>query len=539
MRRNRKKIAGILVLVFLMLGMLGGCQKQTAPADTAQKQQDSDAWMETEEETEEYFNMSDAKEDTRDYSKYEEKKVTNQDAYQTDPVPEGQQQPVEPENAVIDEKTTWTCYLSVSCSTVLDNMEDLKEGKETVVPSNGIIYSRSAVTFNPGESVYDILYRTMKENRIHLDAAFTPGYNSYYIRGINNLYEQDCGDPSGWSYCVNGWYPNYGCSRYAVQDGDEIQWNYTCDGGSDLGRNWYDERKTARCICILPSDCFIYIFCICNRVRHVYDAPGISYYFLSGRMGILFLSQREKSSSDQFVVDVSGILFISSVESAFESSGVTILFYMWTGNPFTLESVIYGLASGVMLVSVLNWFSCYQSVMTSDKFIYLFGKIIPAISLILSMVLRFVPKYKHQIQKVSQAQQCIGRDVSDGSLLARAKHGMKILSIMTTWALENSVETADSMRSRGYGLRGRTNYTIYRFDTRDRGMLAGIVLCGSVVIAAVLLREIEVLYFPVFQLSSGTGKSMAAYLGYGILCFLPLAVNLAEDVKWRYLRSTI
>ena len=155
-----------------------------------------------------------------------------------DPVPEGQQQPVEPENAEIDEKTTWTCYLSVSCSTVLDNMEDLKEGKETVVPSNGIIYSRSAVTFNPGESVYDILYRTMKENRIHLDAAFTPGYNSYYIRGINNLYEQDCGDPSGWSYCVNGWYPNYGCSRYAVQDGDEIQWNYTCDGGSDLGRNW-------------------------------------------------------------------------------------------------------------------------------------------------------------------------------------------------------------------------------------------------------------------------------------------------------------
>lgn len=234
------------------------------------------------------------------------------------------------------------------------------------------------------------------------------------------------------------------------------------------------------------------------------------------------------------------VFFLSAVlNPLLNHQGVTILFYMWTGNPFTLESVIYGLASGVMLVSVLNWFSCYQSVMTSDKFIYLFGKIIPAISLILSMVLRFVPKYKHQIQKVSQAQQCIGRDVSDGSLLARAKHGMKILSIMTTWALENSVETADSMRSRGYGLRGRTNYTIYRFDTRDRGMLAGIVLCGSVVIAAVLLREIEVLYFPVFQLSSGTGKSMAAYLGYGILCFLPLAVNLAEDVKWRYLRSTI
>ena len=232
-------------------------------------------------------------------------------------------------------------------------------------------------------------------------------------------------------------------------------------------------------------------------------------------------------------------LISAVVNPLFNHKGVTLIFYLKNGNPLTLESILYGLAAGVMLVSVLNWFSCYQVVMTSDKFIYLFGKAIPAMSLILSMVLRFVPKFKNQIVKISNAQKCIGRDVTNGNMLMKAKHGMKILSIMTTWALENSVETADSMRSRGYGLRGRTNYTIYRFDTRDRGMLAGIVLCGSVVIAAVLLREVEVLYFPVFQLSSGSGKSMAAYLGYGILCFLPLAVNLAEDVKWRYLRSTI
>lgn len=116
-----------------------------------------------------------------------------------------------------------------------------------------------------------------------------------------------------------------------------------------------------------------------------------------------------------------------------------------------------------MLVSVLNWFSCYQVVMTSDKFIYLFGKAIPAMSLILSMVLRFVPKFKNQIVKISNAQKCIGRDVTNGNMLMKAKHGMKILSIMTTWALENSVETADSMKSRGYGLRGRNNFSICRF----------------------------------------------------------------------------
>ena len=97
--------------------------------------------------------------------------------------------------------------------------------------------------------------------------------------------------------------------------------------------------------------------------------------------------------------------------------------------------------------------------MTSDKFIYLFGKAIPAVSLILSMVLRFVPRFKNQIEKTSDSQKCIGRDVTNGNVLARAKHGMKILSVMTTWALENSVETADSMKSRGYGLRGRNNFS--------------------------------------------------------------------------------
>ena len=95
-------------------------------------------------------------------------------------------------------------------------------------------------------------------------------------------------------------------------------------------------------------------------------------------------------------------LISALVNPLFNHEGVTLLFYFRTGNPLTLESIVYGLASGVMLVSVLNWFSCYQVIMTSDKFIYLFGKLIPAMSLILSMVLRFVPKFKNQIEKVSR-----------------------------------------------------------------------------------------------------------------------------------------
>ena len=110
--------------------------------------------------------------------------------------------------------------------------------------------------------------------------------------------------------------------------------------------------------------------------------------------------------------------------------------------------------------------------MTSDKFVYLFGRVIPALSLVLSMTLRFVPKFKAQIQVVSEAQRCVGRDVSNGSVLQRLRNGITILSIMVTWALENAIETADSMKSRGYGLPGRTAFSIYRFDSRDKAALA-------------------------------------------------------------------
>lgn len=232
-------------------------------------------------------------------------------------------------------------------------------------------------------------------------------------------------------------------------------------------------------------------------------------------------------------------LISALVNPLFNHEGVTLLFYFRTGNPLTLESIVYGLASGVMLVSVLNWFSCYQVIMTSDKFIYLFGKLIPAMSLILSMVLRFVPKFKNQIEKVSDAQKCIGRDVTNGNTLAKAKHGMKILSIMTTWALENSVETADSMKSRGYGLRGRTNFSIYRFDTRDKWIFSVIAAADLIVLGGIVTKKVYFLYFPMMEGNPLNWETLLIYVIYGGMCMLPMVINIVEDIKWRYLKSEI
>lgn len=164
-------------------------------------------------------------------------------------------------------------------------------------------------------------------------------------------------------------------------------------------------------------------------------------------------------------------LLAALINPAFNHQGATILTYLPSGNPLTLESIAYGLAAAALLSAVVTWFSCYTAVMTSDKFVYLFGRVIPALSLVLSMALRFVPRFQVQARAVSQAQRCVGRDVSDGSLLQRLRNGVTILSILLTWCLENALETADSMKSRGYGLPGRTAFSIYRLDDRDQAAL--------------------------------------------------------------------
>ena len=157
------------------------------------------------------------------------------DKYMTDPIPEGKPKPVEPENQEVNTAKTYTCTFSIECSTILNNLDMLDPDKLEMVPSGGVILAKTSVTFYEGESVFDVLQRLCRDQDIHMESSWTPIYNSAYIEGIHNLYEFDCGSLSGWMYRVNGWYPNYGCSRYQLQQGDVVEWRYTCDLGSDIG----------------------------------------------------------------------------------------------------------------------------------------------------------------------------------------------------------------------------------------------------------------------------------------------------------------
>jgi energy-coupling factor transport system permease protein len=229
------------------------------------------------------------------------------------------------------------------------------------------------------------------------------------------------------------------------------------------------------------------------------------------------------------------MLFAALINPAFNHRGGTILTYLPSGNPLTLESILYGIAAAVMLAAVITWFSCFNQVMSFDKFIYLFGRVIPALSLFLSMSLRLVPRFRAQIRIISDAQKCVGRDVSDGGMLRKAKHGIRILSIMITWVLENTIETADSMKSRGYGLPGRTAFSIYRFDRRDRKMLTFILACGAYITAGTGLGGLYGRYFPTFRANWDiyTFSIVLVYLALGAA---PLILNLREDLLWKKIR---
>ncbi len=226
------------------------------------------------------------------------------------------------------------------------------------------------------------------------------------------------------------------------------------------------------------------------------------------------------------------------INPAFNHEGITVLTYLPSGNPLTLESVLYGLCAAGMLASVLFQFSCYNAVMTSDKFIYLFGRVIPALSLVFSMTLRFVPRFAAQFRVVSAAQRGMGRDLKHGTLLQRVKNALTLLSAMTTWAFESAIDTADSMKARGYGLPGRSAYSIFTFKKRDLFALLTLLCLGSFVFIGAICGALQFRFFP-FVKAAVTPFGVAVTVAYLLLFGFPILLELWEVRKWNVSKSKL
>lgn len=258
------------------------------------------------------------------------------------------------------------------------------------------------------------------------------------------------------------------------------------------------------------------------------SAAFLYYYYLNGKRALRLF----------FFIVVPMMVGVSLINPLFNHRGVTILGY-FRQNPITQESIFYGGITGLMFGTIILWFACYNMVMTSDKFVYLFGRIIPSMSLIFSMVLRFVPKFTNQFKIVSDAQRTLGRDVGKSGIFHKIGQGIKETSIMVTWSLENSLDTADSMKARGYGLPGRTAFSIFRLDSRDKTFLVGLGGILVVLIMAVAFGQHRVQYFPRILYPETTLFSYILYGTYILLCYLPIVINMVEEVKWKHLQSRI
>ncbi len=263
-------------------------------------------------------------------------------------------------------------------------------------------------------------------------------------------------------------------------------------------------------------------------------ALGISLCTAIGCSAVLRGARRLKKS---LAVIAPTAMLAAIINPAFSHAGVTVITYLPSGNPLTLESVCYGLAAAAMLASVMLFFGCLTDIITSDKLVYLFGRILPSLSLLLSMTLRFVPRFAEQFTEVARAQKCVGRDMTRGSVVSRARSALSVLSVMITLSLENSADTADSMRDRGYGLHGRTAYSIYKFSKRDAAALAFTLGEAAYVVIGTARGAMRSAYFPSVSTAEISAYGISVFAAYFALLSLPVITEISEVMKWKSIKS--
>lgn len=227
---------------------------------------------------------------------------------------------------------------------------------------------------------------------------------------------------------------------------------------------------------------------------------------------------------------------IALTNPLFSHNGATPLFFL-NGNPITLESLVYGASLGLMLLAVMIWFQCFGAVFTGERLLFLFGRMIPKTALVITVIMRFIPLFIRRIRKVGSAQRVLGLYYSS-DWGDRLKGGCRVFLSVLSRSLEDAMETASSMRSKGYGVAKRTHFSLFRFRASDATLLLGCALLFSVVAVGLALGEADFEFYPTvcFDISA---ISVCAYCAYFVLCFLPFIIEIKEVILWRYCVSRI
>jgi energy-coupling factor transport system permease protein len=241
--------------------------------------------------------------------------------------------------------------------------------------------------------------------------------------------------------------------------------------------------------------------------------------------------KEKKAWAEDIAVNIIAVLIILWYVS-FNHFGTTVLTKNFIGNSVTLESLIKGTEIGMVSAAVMMWLFCFHEIMTRDKIIYLTGRICPGFSLFISILFRTIPAVKNRRTLIDNSRAGIGAGRHQGNLLRRLKNSAGEFSAVITWIGDNYLTASDSMRSRGMGLKGRTAFSIYRFDNRDRGLILYFFFSITAVIMAVMLDQTRILYAPVIIIGRTTLLSVVFYVIYLLFCLMPFILQTAAESRY-------
>lgn len=248
-----------------------------------------------------------------------------------------------------------------------------------------------------------------------------------------------------------------------------------------------------------------------------------------------------KNNTYKFLIGMGGLfLLLSFGNPLFSPYGDTILFTYFHSRPYTYEALYFGFSIAAMFVSIITWFSTYNEVMTSDKFLYCFGRCAPAVSLILTMMLRLIPNFQKKTEQIAGARKCIGMSAQNGTKSEKIEHGLTIVSALTSWALEGGVLMADSMRSRGFGCGKRTSFSIYKLQKSDKYLITAMIVLIFTIIVCAGKGGMEAVYLPTIHIQGVENPwTIFGGIAYLILLSIPIVLHILEAIIWHILKSKI
>ena len=248
---------------------------------------------------------------------------------------------------------------------------------------------------------------------------------------------------------------------------------------------------------------------------------------------VIINGKRALGLTVKFIIPM--ILLVMIINPVFNHRGATIITYLPWQNPLTLEAILYGIASAVMFSSVILWFSVFNTVMTSAKIICLFGRIIPSLSLVISMTLRFVPRFVSKFKELKSARITPQKQ----GFIIKMKILLSELSVMLSWSLESSIESADSMKSRGYGIKGRTAYNIFKFRKTDVIIITALIISALTMVLLIVLGVGKYSFYPVLKIEFSGAVSVLFYVIHLGIMLIPSITIAWEGLKWKQLQSKI